>query len=330
MAATHIRFDWAIKKQLRDKANYVVLEGFISELLGEVITIESILESESNPQTQDNKLNRVDILALNSAGELLLVEVQNSSENDYFQRMLFGVSTLITEYLDKGEPYSKVKKVYSINIVDFPLGQGEDYIYQGKLDFIGRHIQDRLEPSNLQKELFKIEQVYQIFPEYYILRVKQFNDVTKNSLDEWIYFLKNSEIKEDFQARGLAQAKENLRIESLPNQEKAAYQKYLEDKRYEISMLEGAEAVGELRGREEGIKQGREEGIKQGIEQGIEQGIQQERRASLERILQLRFGTITSEISETIQGLDIQQLDTLMAMALTASSLDEFSQHLPN
>ncbi|NEP54397.1 MAG: DUF4351 domain-containing protein, partial [Moorea sp. SIO3C2] len=183
-------------------------------------------------------------------------------------------------------------------------------------------IQDRLEPSNLQKELFKIEQVYQIFPEYYILRVKQFNDVTRNSLDEWIYFLKNSEIREEFQARGLAQAKENLRIENLPNTEKAAYQKYLEDKRYEISMLEGAEAVGELRGREEGIKQGREEGILEGI--------QQERRANLERILQLRFGTIPSKISETIQGLDIQQLDTLMATALTASSLDEFSQHLPN
>ncbi|NEQ63761.1 MAG: DUF4351 domain-containing protein, partial [Moorea sp. SIO4A1] len=216
------------------------------------------------------------------------------------------------------EPYSKVKKVYSINIVYFPLGQGEDYIYQGKLNFIGRHIQDRLEPSNLQKELFKIEQVYQIFPEYYILRVKQFNDVTKNSLDEWIYFLKNSEIKEDFQARGLAQAKENLRIENLPNQEKAAYQKYLEDKRYEISMLEGAEAVGELRGREEGIKQ------------GILEGIQQERRANLERILQLRFGTIPSEISGKIQGLDLQQLDNLMATALTANSLDEFSQHLPN
>ncbi|NEQ06417.1 MAG: DUF4351 domain-containing protein, partial [Moorea sp. SIO4E2] len=126
---------------------------------------------------------------------------------------------------------------------------------------------------------------------------------------------------EDFQARGLAQAKENLRIESLPNTEKAAYQKYLEDKRYEISMLEGAEAVGELRGREEGIKQGREEGILEGI--------QQERRANLERILQLRFGTIPSKISETIQGLNIQQLDTLMTTALTANSLDEFSQHLP-
>lgn len=64
MAGTHIRFDWAIKKLLRDKANYVVLEGFISELLKEDIKIDSILESESNRLTEENKLNRVDILAL--------------------------------------------------------------------------------------------------------------------------------------------------------------------------------------------------------------------------------------------------------------------------
>ena len=268
MAKTHIRFDWAIKKLLRDKANYVVLEGLITELLGQEITIESILEgdaarswgfpherlhqdSESNRLTEDNKLNRVDILALNSAGELLLVEVQNSSENDYFHRMLFGVSTLLTQYLDKGEPYSKLKKVYSINIVYFTLGQGQDYIYEGKLDFRGRHHHDSLGLSSLQKELFKLEQVYQIFPEYYILRVNQFDNVTRNSLDEWIYFLKNSEIKEEFQARGLAEAKDKLRIESLPLPEKVAYQNYLENKRYEISLLEGAEAAGKLQGRAE-------------------------------------------------------------------------------
>ncbi|EGJ30961.1 MULTISPECIES: Rpn family recombination-promoting nuclease/putative transposase [Moorena] len=251
MAKTHIRFDWAIKKLLRDKANYVVLEGLITELLGEEITIESILEGESNRLTEDNKLNRVDILALNSAGELLLVEVQNSSENDYFHRMLFGVSTLLTQYLDKGEPYSKLKKVYSINIVYFTLGQGQDYIYEGKLDLRGRHHQDSLGLSSLQKELFKLEKVYQIFPEYYILRVNQFDNVTRNNLDEWIYFLKNSEIKEEFQARGLAEAKDKLRIDNLPLPERVAYQKYLENKRYEISLLAGAEAAGKLQGRAE-------------------------------------------------------------------------------
>ncbi len=250
MAEKYIRFDWAIKKLLRDKANYVVLEGFISELLKEDIKIDSILESESNRLTEENKLNRVDILAQNNKGELLLIEVQNSAENDYFHRM-YGVSSLITEYLSKGEAYSKVKKGYSINIVYFSLGQGRDYIYKGKLDFCGIHLNDKLEPSELQKEVFKVEEVYEIFPEYYVLRVNNFNDVAKDSLDEWIYFLKNSEIKDEFQARGLAQAKDNLKIENLSKAEKAAYQKYLEDKRYEISVIESAAVTGELRGRKE-------------------------------------------------------------------------------
>ncbi|MGB3636713.1 MAG: Rpn family recombination-promoting nuclease/putative transposase [Rivularia sp. (in: cyanobacteria)] len=251
MTGTHIRFDWAIKKLLRDKANYVVLEGFLSELLKEDIFIDSILESESNRITEESKLNRVDILAKNTKDEFLLIEVQNSAENDYFHRMLYGVSALISEYLGKGEAYGKVKKVYSINIVYFSLGQGRDYIYQGKVDFSGIHINDKLEPSELQKEVFKIEEVYEIFPEYYILKVNNFNDVAKDSLDEWIYFLKNSEIKDEFQARGLAQAKDNLKIENLSPAERTAYQKYLEDRRYEISIIESAEVTGELRGRKE-------------------------------------------------------------------------------
>lgn len=182
---------------------------------------------------------------------MLLIEVQNSAENDYFHRMLYGVSTLITEYLSKGEAYSKVKKVYSINIVYFSLGQGRDYIYKGKIDFYGIHLEDKLEPSELQKEVFKVEEVYEIFPEYYVLRVNNFNDVAKDSLDEWIYFLKNSEIKDEFQAKGLIQAKDNLKIENLSTAERTAYQKYLEDKRYEISVIESAEITGELRGRKE-------------------------------------------------------------------------------
>lgn len=263
MAGTHIRFDWAIKKLLRDKANYVVLEGFISELLKEDIKIESILESESNRFTEENKLNRVDILAKNTHDEFLLIEVQNSPENDYFHRMLYGVSTLISEYLGKGEAYGKVKKVYSINIVYFSLGQGRDYIYRGKVDFRGIHINDKLELSELQKEVFKIEEVYQIYPEYYVLRVNNFNDVAKDSLDEWIYFLKNSEIKDEFQARGLAQAKDNLKVENLSPAERVAYQKYLEDRRYEISIIESAEVTGELRGRKEGREEGKKEGKKE-------------------------------------------------------------------
>jgi len=80
-----IRFDWAIKKILRDKANFDVLEGFLSELLKQNIKILNILESESNKQHPDDKSNRVDLLTELETKELVIVEIQNEDEYDYLQ-----------------------------------------------------------------------------------------------------------------------------------------------------------------------------------------------------------------------------------------------------
>ena len=45
----YIRFDWAIKRLLRQKANFGALEGFLTVFLGERIRIVEILESDSLP-----------------------------------------------------------------------------------------------------------------------------------------------------------------------------------------------------------------------------------------------------------------------------------------
>ena len=66
----YIRFDWAVKRMLRDKANFDVLEGLINVLLGEKITIEEILESEGNQDAVDDKFNRVDIKARDANGSI--------------------------------------------------------------------------------------------------------------------------------------------------------------------------------------------------------------------------------------------------------------------
>ena len=121
---SYIRFDWAMKRLLRDKANFKVLEGLLTTLLNEKITIKNLLESESNQEEEYDKYNRVDLLAENSKGNLILIEVQNNNEYAYFQRMLFGTSKLVTEYINRGEGYDKVRKIYSINIVYFTLGHG--------------------------------------------------------------------------------------------------------------------------------------------------------------------------------------------------------------
>ena len=231
-----IRFDWAIKRLLRNKANFAVLEGFLSELLKEKITIETILESEGNQKFENDKFNRVDILVKNSKGEMVIVEIQNQNEYDYFHRMAYGTSKVITEYISAGEPYKNVKKVYSVNIVYFDLGQGDDYIYYGRTDFVGIHKKDKLKLSDKQIEILGKKEPYEIFPEYYVIKVNQFDDNALSTLDEWIYYLKNNEIREEFTAQGINKAKELLRVDKLSEEELLIYKKYQEDLRYSSSM----------------------------------------------------------------------------------------------
>lgn len=246
MSKKLIRFDWAMKKLLRHKANFGILEGFLSELLHFDVTIESVLKSEGNKQDEYDKYNRVDILVKSQNNELLLVEVQNDSEVDYFHRMLYGVSKLVTEYIKEGEPYGTIKKIYSINIVYFGLGQGKDYVYEYKGEFVGLHKNDILLPTIPQKQDFKVEKVSDIFPKYFILKVNNFNDIAKNTFDEWIYFLKNSEVKDTFKAKGLDKAKEKLRYENLTEEDKKMYNRFQENRRIENSVSYTAKQEGRI------------------------------------------------------------------------------------
>lgn len=272
-----IRFDWAIKKLLRNKVNFGIMEGFLSELLKVDIRIEAILESESNKESAEDKSNRVDILVKNTDGELMLIEVQNNAQIDYFHRMIFGISKLISEYIKDGEAYGTIRKAISINIVYFDLGQGDDYVYEYEGHFVGRHQNDVLLPSPTQQVRYNIARIADLFPRYFILKINNFDNNARDTLDEWIYFLKNSEIQDDFQAKGLQEAGEKLRIETLSDGEKAAYVRFREDRRIELSVLETAKFTAEMKGREEGLEEGREKGREEGREKGLEEGREKEK-----------------------------------------------------
>ena len=251
MSKKLISFDWAIKRLLRNKANFVVLEGFLSELLFDTIQIEQILESESNQETDDDKFNRVDILTQNSKNELVIIEIQSTYEIDYFHRMAYGVSKSISENLKKRQKYAEIKKVISINIVYFDLGQGQDYIYKGKTDFIGLHQKDLLGLSDKQRVTFLKENVSDIFPEFYLLKVNQFNDIAKDTLDEWVYFLKNSEVKDEFKAKGLKEAGEVLDIMRLEKEDEYGYNRYMDSLSLKASEIFTLQTEAEFKLKEE-------------------------------------------------------------------------------
>jgi predicted transposase/invertase (TIGR01784 family) len=253
MLKPFISFDWAVKRLLRNKANFGILEGFLSELLRQDIKIDRILESEGNQEHEDDKFNRVDILAEDAQKQLIIIELQNNRELDYFQRMLFGVSKAITEYINLGDEYLKVRKVYSVNIVYFDLGQGNDYIYHGVTHFTGMHTHEELMLSTRQQQLFMRSAAGALFPEYYVIRVNQFNDVAKDTLDEWVFYLKNGDIKEGSLAKGLSEVRSKLTTGRLTNEERATYMRHLDNLSHQKSVIFTAKDEGKAEGRVEGL-----------------------------------------------------------------------------
>lgn len=288
----YIRFDWAMKRLLRQKANFGILEGFLTTLLGMKIKIKSMLESESNQDDESDKYNRVDMLAENDKGELFLIEVQNNTEYAYFQRMLFGTSKLVTEYIKKGEGYENIRKIYSVNIVYFSLGKGTDIVYHGKTEFRGIHNGDLLELSPFQRQKFNVDAVSDLYPEYYILKVNDFNRVAKNSLEEWVYYLNTGDVPQGAKAPGMEEVKEQLTIDRMNKSERSAYYKHLDN----IVILR------------DNIYTEREEGRLEGRAEGREEGRIAERKENARKMKQL--GLPVETISK-VTGLPVADIESL-------------------
>lgn len=300
-----VRFDWAMKHLLRNKANFDILEGFLSELLKSPIKIEEIIESESNKNHESDKSNRVDLLARTTNGEKIIIEVQTTRQWDYLSRILYGTSKVVCEHIRAGDAYKKIRKVISVSIVFFDLGEGKDYLYQGTTSFKGLHFQDTLSLSPREKKYYyesdlRPETPEMIFPEYYLIKVMSFKERVQDKIDEWIYFFKNGEIEKKFDAQGLSSAKKKLDVLRLNEKERRAYESYQESLHDDASLRDTIEfnkklekiareeaqqkgrEEGRNKGREEGRKKGREEGLQEGREEGLQEGRKEGRKRGRE------------------------------------------------
>lgn len=296
----YIRFDWAIKRLLRQKANFDVLEGFLTVFIGEEVKIVEILESEGNQQTPDDKFNRVDIKARNSKGEIILVEVQNTSELYYLERILYGVAKAITEHIHLGDTYKEVKKVYSISILYFDIGKGADYLYVGQNKFIGVHTNDQLVITAKEKGALVQKSPAEIFPEYILVRVNEFDKVAVTPLEEWVAYLKSGVIKENTTAPGLQEARKKLQYYSMTDAERYAYDEHLNAVMIQNDVLGNA--------REEGLAEGRAEGLTQGLTQGRAEG----RAEAKKDIVKSMLGNgLSVEQVAKFSGLTIEEVESI-------------------
>ena len=299
----YVRFDWAIKRILRDKANKEVLEGLITVLLGEPVTITEILESEGNQDAREDKTNRVDVKAKTSQGEYIIVEVQLTKEGDFFQRILFGTAKSITDQIGTGQDYNVIKKIYSINIMYFDFGSGEDYAYHGVTEFTGMTKKDAVllpksenEEKYIGKKIKPVTMPGEVFPEFFLLIVDKFNEVARTPIEEWMQYLKDAVIRDDTNVPGLQAAREKLAYMSMTDKDRRAYEDYM------ISVHAAKDAYDTARS--DGYKDGWHEGRAEGLEKGRE-------AANLANARKMKELGMATEVIVRVTGLTTEQIEAL-------------------
>jgi len=246
-----IRFDWAMKTILRDKANFDVLEGFLCALLeDDNIKILHLLESESEQKDETDKFNRVDLLIEDSQHRKIIIEIQNTRETDYLERVLYGTSKVMVENLKLGKRYKDINKVISVSILYFNLGIGDDYIYYGTTEFTGMNtgnpliVKKRIETvENYGPKIKFIEK--KIFPEYYLITVEKYKNIVRKRIDEWVYMIKNNEVKKGSTSKNIDKAEQKLVELNMEAKDRKRYERYLENLAREEDIMTTAKEEGE-------------------------------------------------------------------------------------
>ena len=238
------------------------MEGFLAALLeDDSIEIIELLGEEGQQDDEDEKFNRVDILVKDKQDRRIIIEVQTTREADYLERLLFGTSKSIVDNIGLGKNYKEIHKIISVSILFFNLGRGDDYIYHGTTSFIGMNdgkplIIKRKEEETIHGQKMSYLRDKNIFPEYYLIRVEKYPNIIKKKIDEWIYLIKNDEVKEGSTAKNIDKAAEKLAFLNMSEVDRKRYERYLINLHREKNILDTA--------KEEGLKEGREEGFEEG------------------------------------------------------------------
>jgi len=294
MERTIVSFDYAIKNILREKANFGVLSGFLSELLNKEIEVLEILESESNVKDEKDKTNKLDLKAKIDNGELAVFEIQFFDQIDFLGKVLFNACKAVVEQVSSGKMYN-IKKVYSVNIAYFDLGAKREYVFRANLSkFTGTHFSDEYIPFS--QSLNPPSDSGNLHPEYYLILPNKFDEQMRSKFDEWVYTLKKSSVKSEFTAAGIQAAGEKLDVMKMTREQQEEYRKSESEKMDKKSQFYTAGLKGELRGEAKGRAEGEAKG-------------KAERTVEVAKNLK-NIGVPISQISQAT-GLTIEEIEKL-------------------
>ncbi len=291
-----ISFDYAIKYLLKDKGDYVIVEGFISALLKSAgykeVKIIALLDSESNKEERKSKRSLADLIVEDEDHNKYIVEIERNLKDSFVHKACFNTSRVIVDNLAEGQDYTKIQKVFHISLLYFPVGNGA--VHHGQTIIREIETGERLSVHIINQETQEVFDATNILPEYFFISVPLFNDRLEKEMDDWLYVMKYEEVPKTFHSRYMKKVADKLNILKMTTSERESYSYYQKKIYNDRDELRYAE----------------DKGIRQGIEQGIEKG----RLLTERRLVQnlLKSGMSVSAIS-SVMNLSPEEIDAFRA-----------------
>lgn len=247
-----ISFDYAIKYLLKDKGDYSIVEGFISDLLKtkgyKDVKIVALLESESNKEDSKSKRSLADVIVEDEDHHKYIIEIERNVKDSFIHKACFNTSRLIVDTLAQREDYTQIIKIFHISLLYFPIGNGNGVIYHGKTIIHEVETNERLNVHIKNMETSEVFDATNILPEYFYISVPLFNDRLEKEIDDWLHVMKYDEVPPNYHSPYMRQVADKLSILKMTKEERANYSYYQKKLYNDRDELQAAEARGEARG----------------------------------------------------------------------------------
>ncbi len=279
----NLRIDFAFKQLFGTNGSEDILIAFLNAMLQE--SLESSIASlqledpHLHREHANDKLSILDISATLDTGTKVNVEIQLNNNHDMMKRSLYYWGKLYTSQLQKGMPYSALRKTITINLLNFIMF----------LDHKEFHTKGTLWNTQQQKLLsddieIHIVEIPKLTEQWHEEKVNPWKD----PFARWLLLLSANEdehltkLLEDIAMNQDPILQKAINKWERMSQDSSFRQAY--DAREKVLMDEAAKfAHAETEGMKRGMEKGLEKGIEQGIEQGIEKGIEKGRKEGVQQ-----------------------------------------------
>ena len=297
--------DLTFKRVFGEHPNLVasLLNSLLPLPSGEEIADIEYMSPELPPRTSLEKNSIVDVFCKTKDGLQFIVEMQMFWTPSFKDRVLFNSAKVYVDQLKRGDEYSDLRPVYSLNLVDAVMERDTS-------DFI--HHYQMVHEKNTNKVIKGLHLVFVELPKF-----KPQSIAERKMAVLWLRFLteinKTTESvpPELMESKEISQAVELVETAAYNRAQLMGYDLFWDGVRVQRTILADAERSRKAAlkaGHDEGLAQGLAEGKAEGLAQGKAEGVKLGKIETARKMMAKGFST--EDISD-LTGLSAAEIDNL-------------------